>query len=166
MRSRRASAQRSTTSYRSITLGSALVITQCPVGCPTWWWNAYTTTPVRMSSSDVSQLTVSMTSITSAPPTINTRRRPGLMPTGASSVSNIRAAIVGRITSATNSDELSVMIRVNGRYFMNSPMIPGQNVMGKNAASVVAVDAMMGTATSPVAYFAARTRSNRFSRKR
>ncbi len=58
------------------------------------------------------------------------------------------------------------MISVSGRYFMNSPTMPGQKVIGKNAARVVAVDAMIGTATSAVAYFAARTRSNRRSRKR
>ena len=32
---------------------------------------------------------------------------------------------------------------------MNSPMSPGHSASGKNAASVVPVDAMMGQATSP-----------------
>ena len=32
---------------------------------------------------------------------------------------------------------------------MNSPMIPGQSAKGKNAARVVAVDAIIGKATSP-----------------
>ena len=41
------------------------------------------------------------------------------------------------------------MINVNGRYCMNSPMMPGQMARGRKAASVVAVEAMMGQATSP-----------------
>ena len=31
-----------------------------------------------------------------------------------------------------------------GRYFMNSPTMPGQNSSGAKAARVVAVDAMIG----------------------
>ena len=38
---------------------------------------------------------------------------------------------------------------------MNSPTMPGQNANGVNAASVVAVAAITGIATSPVASFAA-----------
>ena len=38
---------------------------------------------------------------------------------------------------------------------MNSPTIPGQKVSGAKAASVVAVAATIGIATSPVAFFAA-----------
>ena len=49
------------------------------------------------------------------------------------------------------------MIRVSGRYFMNSPTMPGQNASGTNAARVVAVEAMMGVETSPVANRAAAT---------
>ena len=84
----------------------------------------------------------------------------------ASSVSNNFEASVGRITSATNNDDVSVMINVSGKNFINSPTIPGQNAMGANAPRVVAVDAMIGIATSAVAYFAECTRSNPFSRKR
>ncbi len=38
---------------------------------------------------------------------------------------------------------------------MNSPTMPGQNIIGANATSVVAVAAITGAATSPVASFAA-----------
>ena len=51
------------------------------------------------------------------------------------------------------------MIRVSGRYFMNSPMMPGQNAIGAKAASVVAVAAMTGIATSAVPSLAAFFRS-------
>ena len=51
------------------------------------------------------------------------------------------------------------MIRVSGRYFMNSPTSPGQNASGRNAARVVAVEAMIGVETSPVAKRAAATPS-------
>ena len=56
---------------------------------------------------------------------------------------------MGLITKAMKRDEDKTMMRVIGRYFMNSPMMPGQIARGRNAASVVAVDAMMGQATSP-----------------
>ena len=52
-------------------------------------------------------------------------------------------AITGLITSATKSDELKTMMSVIGRYFMNSPMRPGQKARGRKAATVVAVDAMI-----------------------
>jgi hypothetical protein len=73
---------------------------------------------------------------------------------------------VGLMTRPTNSEELRVMIRVRGRYPMNSPTIPGQNISGVNAARVVAVAAMTGTATSPVASLAASFVSYPRSRKR
>ena len=41
------------------------------------------------------------------------------------------------MTIATNSEQLSVMISVMGRYFMKSPTMPGQNMSGVNAAKVV-----------------------------
>ena len=63
----------------------------------------------------------------------------------------------GLITKATNREEVSVMIRVMGRYFMNSPMIPGQAIIGKKAASVVTVDPITGHATSDAAFMAAST---------
>ena len=85
---------------------------------------------------------------------------------GASSVLSISEQSTGLITNATKSEELSVMMSVSGRNFMNSPMRPGQKAMGANAARVVAVDAMIGAATSPVPSFAATTRSCPRSRKR
>ena len=50
------------------------------------------------------------------------------------------------------------MITVMGRYFMNSPTRPGQNINGRNAATVVAVDVMTGQATSPAPFIAACAR--------
>jgi hypothetical protein len=44
------------------------------------------------------------------------------------------------------SEAVSVAIRVIGRNFMNSPTMPGQNSSGRKAASVVAVEAMIGQA--------------------
>ena len=61
----------------------------------------------------------------------------------------------GIITSATNNDDVNTIISVIGRNFMNSPTISFQNARGRNAASVVAVDTIMGTAISPTACFAA-----------
>ena len=46
--------------------------------------------------------------------------------------------------SALSSDADNVASRVIGRNFMNSPTRPGQNSSGMNAASVVAVEAMIG----------------------
>ncbi len=48
--------------------------------------------------------------------------------------------------SATTSDADSVAISVIGRYFMNSPTMPGQNSSGENAATRVAVAAITGPA--------------------
>jgi len=62
----------------------------------------------------------------------------------------------GLITSATNKEEVSTIIKVMGRYFKNSPTIPGQKSKGTKAAKVVAVEAIIGKATSPVPYFAAQ----------
>ena len=55
----------------------------------------------------------------------------------------------GLITKATNNELDSTIIKVIGKYFMNSPIMSFQNIKGKNAAKVVAVDAIIGTATSP-----------------
>ena len=75
-----------------------------------------------------------------------------------SSPTRMKTAVsTGLMTNATKSDELNTTINVIGRYFMNSPMSPGQIANGKKAASVVAVDAMMGQATSPTPNFAAAT---------
>ena len=49
---------------------------------------------------------------------------------------------------------------------MKSPISPGQNSSGVKAASVVAVAAIIGPATSPVAFFAANVRSHPSSRNR
>ena len=61
----------------------------------------------------------------------------------------------GLITKATKSDELNTVIKVIGKYFMNSPKIPGQNAKGTKAARVVAVEAIIGIATSPAPSLAA-----------
>ncbi len=61
----------------------------------------------------------------------------------------------GLITNATNKDELNTMMSVIGRYFIKLPMIPGQKASGINAARVVAVEAIIGQATSPAPCFAA-----------
>jgi hypothetical protein len=61
----------------------------------------------------------------------------------------------GFTTNATNSDEDKTMIKVMGRYLKNSPIKLGQNMSGINAATVVAVDAIIAVATSPVPSFEA-----------
>ena len=53
------------------------------------------------------------------------------------------------MTRATKSEEAKTIISVIGRNFMNSPMIPGHSAKGINAATVVAVDDIIGQATSP-----------------
>ena len=70
---------------------------------------------------------------------------------------NIEAR-AGLITMATNRLDVSVTIRVSGRYRINSPMIPGQNSMGEKAARVVRVEPIIGYATSEVACIAASKR--------
>ncbi len=52
----------------------------------------------------------------------------------------------GTKMSAMNSDADRVNSTVIGRNFMNSPTVPDQNSSGRNTASVVAVDAMIGHA--------------------
>ena len=64
----------------------------------------------------------------------------------------------GLITKATNNEEESTVMSVNGKYFMNSPKRPGQKASGRKAANVVAVEAMIGKATSPAPSFAASMR--------
>ena len=78
---------------------------------------------------------------------------------GASSTFISAAVKPGLITRATNSEDERTVINVNGKYFMNSPKRPGQNAKGKNAAKVVAVEAIIGIATSPAPNFAAVIRS-------
>ena len=61
----------------------------------------------------------------------------------------------GLMTRATKREDERTVIKVSGKYFMNSPKRPGQKARGKNAASVVAVDAIIGRATSPAPSLAA-----------
>ena len=72
------------------------------------------------------------------------------------------AQSTGFITSAINNEELNTTISVIGRYFIKLPINPGQKANGINAASVVAVEAIIGQATSPVPYFAASSAENPF----
>src|SRR5690606_31565206 len=51
---------------------------------------------------------------------------------------------------ATKREEPKTMERVIGKYFMNSPMMPGQRPRGTKAATVVRVEMMMGKAISPI----------------
>ena len=61
----------------------------------------------------------------------------------------------GVITKATNNDDPKTIIKVMGKYCINSPIIPGQSANGTNAASVVAVEAIIGHATSPIPFLVA-----------
>ena len=65
------------------------------------------------------------------------------------------AVKTGFITKPTKREDPRTRINVIGRYFINSPKMPGQRANGTNAAKVVAVDAIMGHATSPTPYLAA-----------
>jgi hypothetical protein len=56
------------------------------------------------------------------------------------------APTVGTKIRAIARLAVRVAIRVIGRYFMNSPTIPGQKSSGRKAARVVAVEEMMGIA--------------------
>ena len=47
---------------------------------------------------------------------------------------------------AIKREDVKTQIKVIGRYFINSPAIPGQNINGKKAAKVVAVEAIIGRA--------------------
>ena len=50
----------------------------------------------------------------------------------------------GTKSKAINNDEVSTHINVIGKYFMNSPANPGQKIKGIKAASVVAVEDIIG----------------------
>ena len=54
----------------------------------------------------------------------------------------------GVITSATNKEEARTIISVFGKTLINCPVIPSHISRGKNAASVVSVDEMIGNAIS------------------
>ena len=56
--------------------------------------------------------------------------------------------MTGLNTRATNREAIRPMVSVMGRYFMKSPMIPGQNIMGRSAPDVVSVEVITGQATS------------------
>ena len=112
------------------------------------------------SRTAVSTLFAAKISKSIAAPPMNVQRAAGLKGgRGSSSRRRNMAHRVGMITSATNSELDSAMIRVKGMNFMNSPTCPGQNRSGAKAARVVSVAAMTGMATSPVAFLAATRRS-------
>ena len=56
---------------------------------------------------------------------------------------------------ATINDDPRIAESVIGKYIINSPSVPGQVPRGINAAIVVAVDTIIGRATSPIPNFAA-----------
>ena len=64
----------------------------------------------------------------------------------------------GFIKTATKSDDERVTMSVFGRKLMNSPAIPGINIKGKNAATVVIVEVVTGMAISFVPRTAASIR--------
>ena len=59
---------------------------------------------------------------------------------------------------ATNKEDPSTMDRVIGRMTINCPIIPGQSPKGINAATVVAVEIIIGNAISPIPFLAASIR--------
>ena len=65
------------------------------------------------------------------------------------------AVKTGFITKATNNDDPKTMMSVIGKKNINSPISPGQTISGEKAARVVAVEAIIGQATSPTPYLAA-----------
>ena len=52
----------------------------------------------------------------------------------------------GTKRSAIKREDVKTQIKVIGRYFINSPASPGQKIKGIKAASVVAVEAIIGRA--------------------
>ena len=66
----------------------------------------------------------------------------------------------GVITKATNKEEPKTIISVIGKYCINSPIIPGHKARGTKAANVVAVEAIIGQATSPTPFFVASIAPN------
>ena len=50
----------------------------------------------------------------------------------------------GTNNKAINNEDIRTQIRVIGKYFINSPAIPGQNINGRKAARVVAVEDIIG----------------------
>src|SRR6056297_363011 len=62
------------------------------------------------------------------------------------------------INMATNKEEPSTTDNVMGKKIINSPIMPGQVPNGTKAATVVAVDMIMGMAISPIPFLAASLR--------
>ena len=56
---------------------------------------------------------------------------------------------------ATNKDEPKTIDNVIGKITINCPIIPGQRPKGIKAATVVAVDMIIGKAISPIPFLAA-----------
>ena len=52
--------------------------------------------------------------------------------------------ITGIKINAENKEETNTKLTINGIHFINCPGIPGHKTRGKNAASVVAVDDIIG----------------------
>ena len=50
----------------------------------------------------------------------------------------------GTNNKAINNEEIRTQIKVIGKYFINSPAIPGQKIKGIKAARVVAVEEIIG----------------------
>ena len=50
------------------------------------------------------------------------------------------------VTEVIKRDDVKTHINVMGKYFINSPAKPGQNIKGKKAAKVVAVEDIIGSA--------------------
>ncbi len=149
------------------TAGRAVAWNQWPIGRRAQRWKAQSRPTVTVSRTAARALLASATRNATTAAPINVHLATGVRPGAFSPSSCMKSEqIVGLTTSATNSDALSVMIRVSGRYFMNSPMMPGQNAIGAKAARVVAVAAITGLATSAVPYFAADGRSWPCSMKR
>ena len=59
---------------------------------------------------------------------------------------------------ATKRDDPRTTDRVMGKKIMNSPMMPGHMPRGTKAATVVAVEMIMGMAISPIPFLAASVR--------
>ena len=59
---------------------------------------------------------------------------------------------------ATNSDEPNTTDKVIGKKIINCPITPGQVPSGTNAATVVAVEMIIGIAISPIPFLAASMR--------
>ncbi len=61
------------------------------------------------------------------------------------------APMQGMKIIAISSEANKVAVSVIGRYFMNSPVRPGQNAIGPKAAMMVVIDEKIGQAMRLVA---------------